>query len=119
MFLAAAFGVYWLANRPLAVEPAVDPSTISESNAATVADAIRGIPNIAISYYSIQATDEAGIRKELYLKGPRTEGERFGALTEWYFSWHWEPGLDGSCGTGNASVMFSAAITLHDSPHPS
>lgn len=83
----------------------------SRSEAAAV-PALRGIPNVSVSYYDIEATDAAGIKAELRASGIRWGRKRFRALTNWNYKWHWDAVPGGGCGTAHARVKFDAKVTL-------
>jgi predicted secreted Zn-dependent protease len=74
---------------------------------------LEGIPNVSVEYYDVDATSATAIRDELNAKGPReADGKRFHADARTFFKWSWAPAPDGSCGTPNAEVSFSATIRL-------
>lgn len=89
----------------------------SRSEAAAV-PALRGIPNVSVSYYDIEATDAAGIKAELGARGIRWGRKRFRALTTWNYDWHWDAAPGGGCGTAGAQVKFEAKVTLPRHANP-
>jgi len=83
----------------------------SLSDAAAIPE-LRGIPNVAVSYYDIDATDAPGITWALWADAIRINGKSANALSNWWYDWRWDARSDGSCGTANATVSFRAHVTL-------
>lgn len=104
----------WLekASEPPQTAGDVAAAAAGSKAAAAAIPALRGIPNVYVSYYDIQATDAAGIKAELKASGIRWGDQRFRALTRWDYRWRWDANPDGGCGTANARVTFRGWITL-------
>ena len=83
----------------------------STTDAAAI-PALRGIPNVSISYYDIEATDAAGIKSELRAKSIRSGKKRYRAWSGWHYKWRWAAAPNGGCGTAGARVTFRAHVTL-------
>jgi predicted secreted Zn-dependent protease len=90
----------WFVHQPA---PTAPTAPISLTNY------VQNVPNVQISYYDIYAVESAAIRTELNKKRPFNDGD---AHTNWHYSWRWDGGPNGECGTKSARVTFSGLVTL-------
>jgi predicted secreted Zn-dependent protease len=104
---------WWLdsANIPWSTGDIAAMQHGSLSDAAAVPE-LRGIPNVTVSYYDIDATDAPGITWALWAEAININGRRANALSNWWYDWRWDSKPGGSCGTANATVSFRAHVTL-------
>jgi len=79
---------------------------------AAAIPALRGIPNVTVSYYEIDANDRTAIGKELWANSIHYDGRRTNAISGWWYDWKWDAGPGGSCGTANAQISFRAHVAL-------
>ena len=75
----------------------------------SLTDYVQNVPNVQISYYDIYAVESEAIRTELNKTRPFNDGD---AHTNWHYSWRWDGGSNGECGTKFAQVTFSGLVTL-------
>ena len=120
-FIAGALftGIYLKGPELLAraLKPAESAGDLAAKAPGRTADAaaipaLRGIPNVSVSYYDIEATDAAGIKSELRSKSIRWDKKRFNAWTDWNYRWSWNAAPNGGCGAATARVTFDAKVTL-------
>lgn len=104
---------WWLdsANIPWSTGDIAAMQHGSLSDAAAIPE-LRGIPNVTVSYYDIDATDAPGITWALWAEAININGRRANALSNWWYDWRWDSKPGGSCGTANATVSFRAHVTL-------
>lgn len=101
--------------QPKSAETAGDLALKARGSTAAAAaiPALRGIPNVSVSYYDIEATELAAIKSELRAKSIRWgEKRRLKAWTNWYYRWSWDGAPNGGCGTANARITFESRVTL-------
>lgn len=94
---------------------AQEPGSLAD---AVAIPALRGIPDVRVSYYDIEATDAAGIKSELRSSGILWGEDRYRALTTYDYRWRWDAAPGGGCGTAGAKVKFRAWVTLPRHANP-
>jgi predicted secreted Zn-dependent protease len=105
-------------SRPASGFPQSTDSPLQSGDSADI-PAVSDIPDVQVAYYAVDASDVAGIRAEMNAKRPHDSGgDRFDALSNWNYRWHWDAPSDGSCGNSNAVVDFDARIILPRLSHP-
>jgi predicted secreted Zn-dependent protease len=111
ILLVASIYLHWSAQEGAVPDDEATASSGSTGAAAAI-PAFAGLPNVAVAYYDIDATDPAGIRAQLDERGPRFKGKQFAAITNWYYRWSWDDGAFGRCGTANAKVTLESNVLL-------
>jgi len=104
---------WWLdsANIPWSAGDIAAMQHGSVADAAAIPE-LRGVPNVAVSYYDIDASDLKGIRWALWASALHGEGQLHNALSTWRYDWNWDPAPDGQCGVARARISFRAHVTL-------
>lgn len=104
----------WILLLTLALVLSLFRACVSPNPAETPFVATAPVEPIApVTYYDIQGTTAAELRKQLNQKGPVVQGNRFDGFTKWRISWNYQYGnRDGNCTIVSYDVNTKISITM-------